>query len=201
MKPIYHVKTCAVPDFSGAEKALIRHYRWETGYAPEAFAQLVYVKDLGFALRMEAKETDPKTVYTLYNQDVYKDSCLEFFVNFNPAQPKYVNFEMNSAGAFLSALRTGRKDKTPIHELLSDLPAVRAEKTADAWCVNVFFTLSQIETLFGKRDFRKGDEFAGNFYKCGDETPFPHYGMWSPVELDKPDFHRPEFFGTFVLEG
>lgn len=200
MKPVYHVFTRSSVDFSGVPKAEISHYKWEEGYAPKAFAQLLYVDGLGFALHMEVEEQDPKAVYTMYNQDVYKDSCMEFFVNFNPAQTKYINFEMNSNGAFLSALRADRHDKTPIHQILSDLPAVRAEKGNGKWSVDAFFTLGQIETLFGKGAFQKGDEFCGNFYKCGDETPIPHYGMWSPVELEKPDFHQPAFFGTFVID-
>lgn len=201
MKPVYQVLTRPNVDFRDVPKAEISCYKWEEGYAPEAFAQLIYVDGLGFALHMEVMETNPKAVYTMYNQDVYKDSCMEFFVNFNPAQDKYINFEMNSNGAFLSALRADRHNKTPIHQLLSDLPAVRADKKADRWSVDAFFTLSQIETLFGKSDFKPGDEFYGNFYKCGDETPIPHYGMWSPVELEKPDFHQSAFFGKFVIQG
>lgn len=197
---VYHIKTCDCVCFEEAPKAEIACYKWVEGYTPKAFAQLIYVKDLGFALHMEAYEFDPKAVYTVYNQDVYKDSCLEFFVNFNPEQPLYINFEMNANGAFLSALRPGRKGKKPIHEILSDLPAVRAEKHEDHWCVDAFFTLAQIETLFGKSVFAAGDVIKGNFYKCGDETPIPHFGMWSPVEVDQPDFHRPEFFGTLIIE-
>lgn len=49
------------------------------------------------------------------------------------------------------------------------------------------------------RDVRPGQRAAGNFYKCGDETEFPHYGAWSPVRTLSPDFHRPEFFGTLVF--
>lgn len=200
--PCYTILTRPRVDFTDVPKAEIAAYQWagEADYAPKAFAQMIYVENLGFALHMEAFETDPKADSTVYNQPVYKDSCLECFINFNPAQPNYINFEMNANGAFLSALRPERKPKTPIHELLSDLPAVRAERFADRWTVDAFFTLAQIETLFGKGSFAPGDKFCGNFYKCGDETPIPHYGMWAPIENETPDFHRPEFFGTMILQ-
>ena len=193
------VKDCV--DFSDAPKAEISCYKWTEGYAPYAFAQVIYVDGLGFALHMEAYETDPKRVYTIYNQPVYTDSCLEFFVNFNPEQPLYINFEMNANGAFLSALRPGRKGKTPIHELLSDLPAVYAKQYEDRWTVDAFFALEQIEKLFGKKTFAAGDVLKGNFYKCGDETPIPHFGMWAPIDVEAPDFHRPEFFGDLIIGG
>lgn len=198
-KPVYQVYTRETVDFTDIPKAEISHYRWTQGYTPKAFAQLIYVDGLGFALHMEAFETDPKADCVMYNQPVYKDSCLEFFVNFNPEQPDYINFEMNANGAFLSARRPGRKNKTPIHELLSDLPAVRSAKLADRWTVDAFFSLQQIETLFGRSAFAAGDTFMGNFYKCGDETPIPHFGMWSPIDLEQPDFHQPSFFGLFRI--
>ena len=200
MRPEYVVPIVDGEDFESAPKASISVYRWEKGYAPEAYAQLIRLRGLGFCLRMVAKETNPKAVYTFYNQPVYLDSCLEFFVNFNPAQPCYMNFEMNANGAFLAAIRTDRKHKTPIHERISDLPPVKAKIEKDSWSVTVFFSDRFIGELFGKDTFRPGDTFTGNFYKCGDETPQPHYGMWSPVETETPDFHQPSYFGTFRLE-
>jgi len=192
-------------DFNGVPKALINNYKWTEGHTPNAFAQLIYVdgegvdgKGNGFALHMEVEETNPTAVYTNYNDPVYKDSCLEFFVNFNNGD-KYMNFEMNSNGAFLAAIRTDRKNKTPIHEVVA-LPAVKASKTAISWGLDVFFSNEFIGMLFGKDSFKSGDSFKGNFYKCGDETPIPHFGMWSPVDNETPDFHRPEFFGTFIIE-
>jgi hypothetical protein len=47
---------------------------------------------------------------------------------------------------------------------------------------------------------RAGVRWRANFYKCGDETSHPHWLAWSPVEVLKPDFHRPERFGTLVFE-
>lgn len=37
-------------------------------------------------------------------------------------------------------------------------------------------------------------QLKANFYKCGDGTSKPHYVSWNPIALEKPDFHRPEFF-------
>ncbi len=40
----------------------------------------------------------------------------------------------------------------------------------------------------------------GNFYKCGDETPQPHYISWNPIDMPTPNFHVPQFFGTLEFE-
>lgn len=185
-------------DFSDCEKAVISNYKWTEGYAPEAFAQLLYIKDKGFALKMTAVESEPRAVYSNYNDPVYKDSCLEFFVNFDNGD-KYLNFEMNSNGAFLAAVRTDRYNKTAIDEL-APLPEVKVEKCENAWTVSVFFSNEFIEKTFGKIDIKSGYSFKGNFYKCGDDTDIPHFGMWSPVDNETPDFHRPEFFGDLIVE-
>ena len=186
-------------DFSRAEKAMISNYKWTEGYTPEAYAQLVCVEGRGFALRMTAIESNPKAVYTKFDEPVYTDSCLEFFVSFNNESNKYMNFEMNSNGAFLAAVRTDRANKTSI-KMLAPLPKVKAFKNDDSWSVEVFFSNDFIGKTFGKFSFARGESFRGNFYKCGDETEIPHFGMWNPVETEKPDFHRPEFFGTLTIE-
>ena len=196
----YLIKRVKNADFSKAEVAKISEYRWEKGYSPRAEARLLYVAGKGFALQMIAFEGSPTAVYGSYNDPVYKDSCLEFFVSFNKRSPKYMNFEMNSLGAFLAAVRTDRKNKTPIHELASALPEVKPIKGEGFWGVEVLFTKDFIKQTFGVSRFCAGDVIKGNFYKCGDETPVPHFGMWSPVDNPTPDFHRPEFFGELVLE-
>lgn len=195
----YRVKTKNDIDFTDAPKAEISCYKWLSGYSPRAFGQLILVKNKGFALKMTAFEKNPRAVYTQYGDSVYEDSCLEFFVRFNKENPLYMNFEMNSNGVFLASIRTDRKNKTHIHELVT-LPALKAEKQEEYWTVETFFTFKQINTLFGKSAFNKGDIFYGNFYKCGDNTEIPHYGMWSPVETVNPDFHQPRFFGEFIID-
>jgi hypothetical protein len=46
----------------------------------------------------------------------------------------------------------------------------------------------------------KATKATGNFYKCGDMTNEPHFVTWNPVKTEKPDYHRPEFFGNLLFE-
>ena len=60
--------------------------------------------------------------------------------------------------------------------------------------------------LIGFGPSREGRERAhglhvkGNVYKCGDMLPHPHFLSFFPINLPKPDFHRPDFFGDVVFE-
>ena len=52
--------------------------------------------------------------------------------------------------------------------------------------------------VFGLETF-DGLHARGNFYKCGDGLPVPHYLSWAPVGTPRPDFHRPDFFEEIVF--
>jgi len=45
-----------------------------------------------------------------------------------------------------------------------------------------------------------GKTMRANFYKCGDKLQTPHFLSWAPIDLPKPKFHCPEFFGELVFE-
>ena len=196
----YEVKTVGSVDWDNIPKAVIDSYRWGRDYTPEAYAQLAYIAGKGFALKMTCLESTPKAVYEHYGDPVYKDSAMEFFASFDASSPLYMNFEMNSNGAFLSAVRKSRKEKTPIDRIV-DISEIIIKNTVlpAQWSVEVFFSVNIVEKLFGVREFPKGYRFKGNFYKCGDETAVPHFGSWAPIDLPEPDFHCPAYFGDLVI--
>ena len=195
----YTVKTVNAPvNWTDAVKAPISEYVWGGEYRPEAYGQAVFVKNDGFYIKLTAKERDPKAVYTKNGDPVYKDSCLEFFAAYKPGG--YINCEMNCNGAILSAYGEGRGNRTPINEIAGKYPEVKAEKTEKEWSVTVRVGLDIIKKVYGNCDFKPGDVFYGNFYKCGDGCEIPHYGSFSPIGTEKPDFHRPEYFAKFIIE-
>ncbi|WP_269636734.1 carbohydrate-binding family 9-like protein [Paenibacillus forsythiae] len=57
-----------------------------------------------------------------------------------------------------------------------------------------------LQRRFPGFEAKSGVTFPGNFYKCGDETPIPHYGCWSMVNSASPDYHLSRCFWELVLE-
>ena len=186
--------------------ARIDTYKWLDGYTPEAAAQLVYVEGEGFILRMTCAEKNPLRRYRQYNEPVYTDSCLEFFADY-VGSGAYVNMEMNAGGTLLSCIGEGRGNRTPIKDICHGaiFPTVGSIHK-DRWAVTATVSLPMLADLYGTdiatltEKFISGYTFHGNFYKCGDETAVPHYGMWNPVGTENADFHRPEYFGALVIE-
>ncbi len=190
----------AVMSWSSVPVAEVGCFQWLTGYAPTTTAQMVYIEDYGFVLRMTCTESDPLATYRTYMDPVYKDSCMEFFADFL-SDGRYINLEMNANGTLLSCAGADRHKRTPVAELTEgDIFPVAARRGHDRWTVTAYLPLELLSRILGQSvEITPGFTFRGNFYKCGDDTDIPHYGMWNPVGTEKPDFHRPEYFGTLVV--
>lgn len=172
----------------------------DSSYRPVTTAAIVYLKERGFLCRMRCRETNPRADMTQPDSDTYKDSCMEWFVNFNPALGEaYLNLEANARGTLHCKLGKDRYVRRALDEFAAERPTAIAVVTQTDWRVDYFISMKTIRSLFRVDSVRAGDCFRGNFYKCGNETSQPHYGMWNLVASTPLDFHRPDFFGTFVL--
>ncbi len=142
-----------------------------------------------------------RAVNTETNQEVYEDSCVEFFVS--PSDDGiYYNFEFNPLGTCLMGFghrREGRKRADPsIVSRIRRCSSVYPDRGGSAEG-NFFWTLTIALpfTVFCEHEiiYLTGKSIRANFYKCGDRLPVPHYLSWNPIQTPKPDFHRPEYFG------
>lgn len=185
----------------------INHYQWETnGYAPRVDVRIAYATD-GLHLMYHVDESDPLVRFTQMNEDVYKDSCVEFFVQPDPEHDtNYFNFEFNAAGTLLLGYGTGR-DRVRIRDVDPSLFQIRTQTGLTGsfspnpyWELQCFIPFHFMKERFPNFKASSGSVLKGNFYKCGDETAKPHFGSWSPVRCESPDFHRSDFFGELVFE-
>ena len=193
-KPAFNPAAISEKDFDGIEKAEISIWKWEEGYTPETFAQMMVVNGKYLVIKLECKESKPMARYKNYGDPVFTDSCMEFFFSAERYSP-YVNIEMNSIGGTIMAYGPDRNDRKPLNEFC-DLPKVQTNIYLDSWNTRLAIPLSDIEKLFGKK-IQKGSTLYGNFYKCGDDCEPAHYGMWNEIMKDTPTFHEPEYFGEF----
>lgn len=168
-------------------------FLWENnGYAPQTTAKLA-INAEKLTLHMECLESKPLARFTVNGSPVCRDSCMEFFFSPN-GEKRYCNLEINANGCFLCCIGTSRYDRTEADVLLSP---PRATVKEDRWYIDADISLEKLKALFG---ISRIDYFTGNFFKCGDETKYPHYGMWSEVRSETPDFHRPEAFGKLIYK-
>ena len=192
-----------------AEKADITYYPWDqNGYMPKTEARVVYTEK-GLHVFLISYEKEIMATRENLNDPVYRDSCMEFFFNPNPENDsRYMNFEYNPLGTLNLGFGKDRYERIKIAgkspELFQIHPSV-TKKTLDDysglfWSVQFFIPFDFIENYYGKLNFKPGMKMTGNFYKCAEDTKYPHFGCWNEVISKAPDFHRPECFGCLVLE-
>lgn len=134
---------------------------------------------------------------------VCQDSCVEFFVS-PRGDERYWNFEFNCIGAINASTRTERHNPRRLSpDELSQVKRMASCGTRPfeevqglfAWDLLVEIPLSLIGLEYN------GEPIAmkGNFYKCASGTSLPHFLSWAPIDTERPDFHRPQFFGDIIL--
>ena len=194
--------------FAGLTPARIETYPWDTdGYRPQAFAAGFY-SDTGFHFQLCALEPEIRATYNVHGTPVYKDSCLELFLNPCPeTDGRYLNFEFNPLGTLLLGCGANVQERTDLSERAPELsiaPQVRKLDGLYAWSVSFCIPFAFLQSLYATFDPQTCAVMAINFYKCGDQTPHPHYGCWNVIPshaVTSPFFHNPTYFGRLFLLG
>ncbi len=201
------------PAWEQAETLEIQHFRPESSnHRPRTSARLLYDAE-GIHGLFRVEDRYVRCLRTQYEDEVWKDSCVEFFAEPKPGRG-YFNFEFNCGGAFLSSHITdperapgGFKAFTKVPaclgqmiQLRSTLPQrIEPEITEPiVWGLRFFIPFALFEHYVGPLGTMSGQGWRGNFFKCAEENSHPHWAAWSPV--DEFNFHRPGCFGTIQFD-
>ena len=137
------------------------------------------------------------------NSQTYKDDCVEFFWNPNPAAGNAYNmFEMNCIGNLLSVFNM-QDNKLLAHKILPPHMAQTIQGTvnndADAdtsWVLEVALRFSDYPDLFDAKTPKDGDMWRVGLNRCGGKTN-NQSSQWSPSKIAS--FHSPEDFGKIFF--
>lgn len=151
------------------------------------------------AVSFEVEGLDLRATYLEDNGNSWEDSCVEIFLS--PHGKEYFNIEITCIGSILMACGTGRDGRRVLP--LSDVARVIRRSTLEhktydleggpyKWRVVALIPFD----LLGLDGNALPPSVGANFYKCGNLTTHKHFATWSPIGTDKPNFHRPEFFGA-----
>jgi hypothetical protein len=212
---LFHRQTGECPgkwdgDLWGKVCALnIDHFRPESSaHRPLTQCKMAYSADsIRGIFRVEDRYV--RCVHTDFQSEVYKDSCVEFFV-----QPKaaggYFNFEFNCGGAMLATYVTdptringhvlgcsplSPHDNIMITRASSLSQIVEPEITTPVtWFLEFIIPITVLETYTGMLRNISRQTWRANFYKCANETSHPHWSSWAPVK--ELNFHDPDNFGS-----
>ncbi len=136
---------------------------------------------------------------------VWEDSCVEFFVQ-RKGERNYRNFEFNVHGVLLSANHESREEsEKQSQQIMSSIVRFttirhdyKSQLELSDW--TLYAEIPKDAIGFSSEEKLSNQSISANFYKCGDKTSEPHYISWNPINLPKPNFHVPQFFGELIFE-
>lgn len=199
----YQVKIIhSMDELSDCPEFFVDQYNWGGSYRPKTHGQLALLSGTGFVLRMTCEEADPVRTYTEPNAPVYLESAMEAFFQFFPEGEKtgyYFNFEMNANGALHAKYGPGRENRTAFPLELNAACHCTATVEKERWTLDLTIPFSLIEFVYGPCSFQAGDTFKCNFYKISEQVEPVHFGSFTEMKYDKPNFHLPEFFATATI--
>ena len=207
---IYRIKTfdsVDAVDWDSVTAASVNNYKWVDCNTFETYAKLVFVKDWGFLCQMTCIESAPAATYTNFDDPVCLDSCMEFFAIWDNTSDQYLNIESNSIGTMCIGFGPSRESRRTARRYLSleEMFVMNPVVEDDKWTLTMEIPIEKLQKFYKNltaETFVSGYTFTGNFYKTGgaDITGNEHYAMWNEVGTENPDFHRPEYFGKFIIE-
>jgi hypothetical protein len=181
-------------------------------HRPPAQCKLLYDEQNIYGI-FRVEDRYVRCAHTQFQSDVWKDSCVEFFVQ--PKEgPGYFNFEFNCGGALLASYVTNPervegplKQSAPLTpdddgqiRRFASLPAIVEPEIVQplVWTLEFSIPFSVLEKYIGVLETIKDQTWRANFYKCGNETSHPHWISWAP--LSERNFHDPASFGNLIFE-
>lgn len=183
-------------------KQPIEEVPWKTyPYKPTVQFAAGY-NDTHLFLKYFVTEKTIRAVNSLVNSPVWQDSCVEFFIGFDEAG--YYNFEFNCVGTALAGYGPSKTKRNLLPEPIVRQIVTRAfiARQPDSKGIQWELTICIPLTTFIHHPSLTlpGVQCRGNFYKCGDLLPEPHFVTWSAIEAATPNFHLPAYFGHLHFE-
>jgi hypothetical protein len=185
-------------------KAAIDLFPWGRFDAPASYGILAY-DERNIHVFLRSYEKVIRAGQHEQNGAIYTDSCLEFFFMPDVLDGRYFNFECNPCGVFFLSVGKERADRMLIAEENASYFGMKAmrsplEHNGESWSVSYSIPYAFMHKYISSVESGTLKSMKGNFYKCGNSLPKPHWGCWNSIETAKPDFHRPEFFGSLLFE-
>lgn len=186
------------------QKFFINQYMWNSKQEPQAYGWMGYIEGEGLFVKMVCEESNPLRTYKNHRDPVYKDSAMEVFLAFPNGDISndcmYTNFEINSNGAMLANFGEGRQGRQFITDEQYEQTGVNSTIESDKWFLEVLFPETYLNEICDFEQIKNGEIFYCNFYKIAEAEEVQHFGSYSPIESETPNFHLPVCFAEATIQ-
>ncbi|MBN1290875.1 MAG: carbohydrate-binding family 9-like protein [Candidatus Latescibacteria bacterium] len=174
---------------------------WKEGVKEQTDARMLW-DDKFLYLSFKCDDRHIWAEYFDHNSATCRDDCAEIFWSPAPVTGKgYYMFEMNCIGNVLSVCNDYKKNILDNKILLPHIAqtikgSVNNDDDDDTgWILEVAIRYSDYTTLSSDATPKNGDIWKIGLNRCGGKTN-EQFSQWSPSQTDRPNFHKPEDFGT-----
>lgn len=176
--------------------------RAEDGAAPEQATTVRLVHDGGALwVRFDCADRDIWATHTERDAPLWEEEAVEVFIAPGEDVPAaYLEIEVNPLGTIFDARIAnpdGRRDTMSINAAwnAAGLVVEVDRPTPGSWRVDLAIPWGDLGEVAPPRLWR------ANFFRI--ERPrdgHPEYSCWSPTLTRPPDFHKPAYFGTLIVD-
>lgn len=156
----------------------------------------------GISVLMHTDEKNLRSEVKQENGMICQDSCMEFFFKPSPWDVRYLNFELNPEGVMHLGIGAGRFDRILVDKDRKHFSIESVANDGD-WTLKYYIPFSFIKEMYPDLEALSQGNTSfvarANFYKCGENTDYPHLAAWSDIKTEKGDFHVPDFFGQLIF--
>ncbi|MDL2300358.1 carbohydrate-binding family 9-like protein [Clostridiaceae bacterium OttesenSCG-928-D20] len=198
-------KISSISELDSLPALELNNWQWTCKTRPETRAHLAWIEGEGIAVKFHIEEKSPKMESQTPLTHVHEDSAVELFLSMTGEEKPglssmYLNFEANAAPVLYACTGAGRKGREKISPEEYELCKISSKIEEDFWEVSFLVPLSVLKRVCNISGLREGDCLWLNLYKLSEDEALEHYASYSKVELESPNFHRPDFFIKAVLD-
>ncbi len=184
----------------------VTNANWSADYPYKpAFSFRMAHTSQSLIIEYRVREASIASVAGRDNGRVWEDSCCEFFSQL-PGDDFYYNMECNCTGRLLigcGPVREGRQ--LAAASVLNKVQRWSSLGSDDIALIEGDFSWNMVLIIPKDAWFQSnvqsfdGMKMKANIYKCGDKLSQPHFLSWNKIDIETPDFHRPDFFGEMRM--
>ena len=187
----------------------VSHFLWNSKQQPKTVGRMGYLTGKGIFVQMTCYEKNPKRTFYKHSEPVCQDSAMEAFFAFpNQQLPHnqrvgstnvmYFNFEVNANGAMLAQYGVERNSRSFLSDEQYALTEVKATLEENSWRIELIVPDQLLKQVADISEITVGAVFYCNFYKISESKEIEHYGAYSEIISETPDFHLPQYFAKVI---
>lgn len=184
-------------------KSVTLMYPWDFQTGAKQLTTVKLLSDQDFLyVGYECVDNDITAILEKRDDPVYKDDCVEIFINTNPAADHYFGFEMNATGVLYDYFYSypQKHDMTPNLDgilLKTEMRGTLNQPTDQdrGWTLEVAIPFKSLNATP-----KKGDQWKIQLNRWDGTEPNRRLSMWSNSGMKKANPHNPERFGKLFFK-